>query len=71
MCTLCENLILIRKIANESRGKAAIYGRVTIESFTPFANDVLRIPSEIFIPTFLFCPICGASLERSSDEKNS
>lgn len=70
MCMLCENMKLIRKIAEESRGKASIYGRATIESVTPFANDVLRIPSEIFISKFLFCPICGASLDEISDEKN-
>lgn len=68
MCMLCENMKLIRKIAEESCGKASIYGRATIESVTPFANDVLRIPTEIVISKFLFCPICGASLEKISEE---
>ena len=71
MCMLCENMKLIRKIAEASRGKASIYGRATIESVTPFADDVLRIPAEIAIPAFLFCPICGASFKELSNEKNS
>lgn len=71
MCMLCEDWELARKAAKESRGNAAIYGRATIESMTPFAGYVLRIPSEIAIPAFLFCPICGASLKEIDDAKNS
>lgn len=71
MCMLCENWKLIRKAAKNSRGKAVIYGRATIESITPFADDVLRIPAEIAISAFLFCPVCGASLKEIDDEENS